>query len=52
MLNWWRKFLKKSPMIVNHPKYPKMRYDVDHWHLITIFGYEFAILKLHVGEKQ
>lgn len=46
MTNWWKKFLKKVPLWATHPARPSMKYDMDHWHIITICGYELAILRL------
>jgi hypothetical protein len=46
MRRWWKKFLKKTPLVASHPSRPTWKYDVDHYHVITIFGFELAILRL------
>jgi len=46
MKRWWYKFLKKTPLVISHPTRSALLYDVDHRHIITIFGYELAILKM------
>jgi hypothetical protein len=46
MQRWWSKFLKRVPFIVIHPSAPTWKCDVEHWHIVTIFGFELAILVL------
>jgi len=47
MIRWWHKFFRKVPLIAIHPARPDMKYNMDHWHIITIFGFELAILRLN-----
>jgi hypothetical protein len=46
MFRWWEKFLRMVSLRITYPKRPSLVYNVDHWHIITILGYELAILRL------